>query len=61
MWGQGEPPTPRNSIGGKEEGGGGEKEKEKEKKGREMSPLGDGAGSATSVEWRRCWLAAAGR
>jgi len=50
--------VPKNFIGGKE-GGGGEKGKEEEKKGREMSPV---LGLAPPlVEWRRCWLAAAGR
>ena len=44
MWGQGEPPTPRNSIGGKEEGGGeggggGEKRKKKKREEEEEAPL----------------------
>ena len=43
------PPTPKNSIGSKEEGGGGESGmKEEEEGGRGRSPLIIGAGSATA-------------
>ena len=62
-WGKGglNPPYPKNSIGGKEEGEGGEKGKEEEEEGgRGMSPPGVGADSGTGCNpaWsctpRRC-------
>jgi len=48
MWGQGEPPTPRNSIGGKEEGGGEKGKKKEEEGGKGMSPYGVGSATACS-------------